>query len=119
MTGGIALSAVLAISAATPLGLAWWVCGVGARSISADPAAQSLCALAVRLLPLVALQCACGGFVLGLVAGLASVAAAWMLMGWAFVLALNATPGLALRVSRWVGGTGAVACALVPLLGRT
>lgn len=118
MTDGIALGAALAIAAATLLGLAWWVRGVGARSTPGVPAPRPF-ALATRLLPLIALQCVCGVLVLGPAAGMASVAAAWMLMGWAFVLALNATPGLALRVSRWVGGTGAVACALVPLLGRT
>lgn len=105
------LLASTAIAAATPWGLVAWVRGVGARSVEVA-APEPASTVVRRLLPMVALQVACGWSALGIAGGLFHVAAAWMLVGWIFQLALNLAPARTLAVSRGLGLTGIAACAV-------
>lgn len=48
----------------------------------------------------------------GLAAGLALVVAAWMVLGWLLVLAMNQWPAASLRWGRRLGALGGVGCVL-------
>lgn len=103
--------AVLAVAASTLWGLSLWARLAGSRATPVEQPASPL-ALLVRLLPLVMLQVGAGWAALGPAGGLFSVAAAWMLMGWIFVLALNLSARRILRLSWWLGGVGLAGCGL-------
>lgn len=103
------LMASAAIAAATLWGLVAWVRDVGARSVDVSTPAPALTVLR-RVLPLIVLQIACGWSALGIAGGLFNVGAAWMLVGWIFLLTLNLAPARTLRVARAIGMGGIVAC---------
>lgn len=108
------LGVVLALGASIPLGLQVWLQAVGGRAWPWPPAPHR----SLWLLPLVMLQTACAIAWMGPVAGLIGWLALWMLVGWAWVLLLNAAPDTVLRLSRPVGlaGTAATLAALLAKL---
>ncbi|MDH0865862.1 hypothetical protein [Mitsuaria sp. GD03876] len=112
LAGAAPALAAFAIAAATPWGLSRWALAVGTRAAPAD-ATRAPAALLAALAPLLLLQLTCGVSALGVAGGLFVVAAAWMLIGWCFVLALNLAPARTLRASRGLGLAGIAACAAV------
>lgn len=58
------------------------------------------------------LQMAAAIMAVGWAAGIAMVVAAWMVLGWLLVLAMNHWPQASLRWAPRLGGVGALACAL-------
>lgn len=103
------LAATAAIATATLAGLSVWARHVGTRSTPVSGAPRRT-TLALQLIPLCAAQIACGWVVLGAAGAVFNVAAGWMMMGWLFVLLLNARPEQTLLLCRWLGGAGVIGC---------
>ncbi|MBV7428022.1 MULTISPECIES: hypothetical protein [unclassified Acidovorax] len=93
--------------------LTTWARAVPARAWGDGAAAAptSLRSWAVALGTL-ALQALAATAAAGLAAGLALVVAAWMVLGWLLVLAMNQWPAASLRWSRRLGALGATGCGL-------
>jgi len=103
-----------AIATATLLGLSSWARHVGTRSTPASEKPDRA-RLTLKLLPLATLQIACAWTVFGAAGALFNVVCSWMLMGWLFVLVLNARPVRTLLICRWLGGIGLIACLCICL----
>lgn len=111
---GLHFLATGAVATATLLGLSSWARHVGTRSTRA-PEKPQMARLALKIPPLAALQIVCGWTVFGAAGALFNVACSWMLMGWLFVLLLNARPVRTLLICRWLGGIGMVGCLCIGL----
>lgn len=98
---------------ASLIALTHWARAVPTRAWGDDTAATStsLRVWAVVLATLV-LQALAATTAAGLAAGLALVVAAWMVLGWLLVLAMNQWPAASLRWGRRLGALGAAGCAV-------
>ena len=96
---------------ASLLGLALWAGAVPTRAWGDGAPANHRHAKAVALGTL-ALQSAAAVSADGLAAGLVLVLAAWMVLGWLLVLAMNQWPAASRRWAWRLGAAGCVGCVL-------
>lgn len=92
-------------------GLAFWAGAVPTRAWG-DGAPASHRRAGVVVLGTLALQSATAVAATGLAAGLVLVLAAWMVLGWLLVLAMNQWPAASRRWARRLGAAGCVGCVL-------
>lgn len=109
--------AALAAALASLVGLTCWAHTVPTRAwgdgaAGASPAAARPRAWGVALCTLL-LQTVTVILMLGWAAGVAVVLAAWMLLGWLLVLAMNQWPSASLRWARHLGWAGAGLCGVM------
>ena len=110
-------AAALAAALASLVGLTCWARAVptrawgdGAAGASADYAKARAWGVALCML---LLQTVTVILALGWAAGIAVVLAAWMLVGWMLVLAMNQWPHASLRWARHLGWAGAGLCGIL------